>query len=128
MTYELGREPTIEEIAGSVGVSREEVAASMEAGAEVESLYRPVGGSDDNQLCRMDRLEEENNEHEALINRMVLKELLSSLEEGEREIIVRRYFHNQTQTQIAQDLGISQVQVSRLEKRILKAMRKRFES
>ena len=128
MTYELGREPTIEEIAGSVGVSREEVAASMEAGAEVESLYRPVGGSDDNQLCLMDRLEEENNEHEALINRMVLKELLSSLEEGEREIIVRRYFHNQTQTQIAQDLGISQVQVSRLEKRILKAMRKRFES
>ena len=76
----------------------------------------------------LDRLEEENNEHEALINRMVLKELLSSLEEGEREIIVRRYFHNQTQTQIAQDLGISQVQVSRLEKRILKAMRKRFES
>lgn len=59
---------------------------------------------------------------------MVLKELLSSLEEDEREIIVRRYFRNQTQTQIAQDLGISQVQVSRLEKRILKAMRKRFES
>ena len=128
MTYSLGREPTIEEIAARLETSREEVAASMEAGAEVESLYRPTGNGDDNTMFLMDRLEEENNEHEALINRMVLKELLSSLEEGEREIIVRRYFHNQTQTQIAQDLGISQVQVSRLEKRILKAMRKRFES
>ena len=128
MTYSLGREPTIEEIARHLDTSREEVAASLEAGAEVESLYRPAGNGDDNTTFLMDRLEEENNEHEALINRMVLKELLSSLEEGEREIIVRRYFHNQTQTQIAQDLGISQVQVSRLEKRILKAMRKRFES
>ena len=127
MTYELGREPTIEEIAGSVGVSREEVAASMEAGAEVESLYRPVGGSDDNQLCLMDRLEEENNEHEALINRMVLKELLSSLEEGEREIIVRHYFYDQTQTQIAEQLGISQVQVSRIERKILGQMRAKLE-
>ncbi len=128
MTYALGREPTIEEIAGSLGASREEVAASLEAGADVESLYRPVGGSDDNQLCLMDRLEEENNAHEELLNRMVLKELLDGLEEGDREIITRRYFFNQTQTQIAQDLGISQVQVSRLEKRILKAMRKRYES
>lgn len=128
MTYALGREPTIEEIAGSLGASREEVAASLEAGAEVESLYRPVGGNDDNQLCLMDRLEEDNNAHEELLNRMVLKELLDGLEEGEREIITRRYFFNQTQTQIAQDLGISQVQVSRLEKRILKAMRKRYET
>lgn len=128
MTYALGREPTIEEIAGSLGASREEVAASLEAGAEVESLYRPVGGNDDSQLCLMDRLEEDNNAHEELLNRMVLKELLDGLEEGEREIITRRYFFNQTQTQIAQDLGISQVQVSRLEKRILKAMRKRYET
>lgn len=128
MTYALGREPTIEEIAGSLGASREEVAASLEAGAEVDSLYRPVGGNEDNQLCLMDRLEEENNAHEELLNRMVLKELLDGLAQEEREIITRRYFFNQTQTQIAQELGISQVQVSRLEKRILKAMRKRYET
>ena len=128
LTAKSGREPGLSEIAKELDISCEEVAACMGAGAEVESLYRPTGNGDDNTMFLMDRLEEENNEHEALINRMVLKELLSSLEEGEREIIVRRYFHNQTQTQIAQDLGISQVQVSRLEKRILKAMRKRFES
>ena len=127
MTYSLGREPTIEEIAARLETSREEVAASMEAGAEVESLYRPTGNGDDNTMFRMDRLEEENNDHEELLNRMVLKELMEDLSEEQREIIVRRYFYNQTQTQIAGELGISQVQVSRLEKRILKEMRMRYE-
>ena len=120
MTYSLGREPTIEEIAARLETSREEVAASMEAGAEVESLYRPTGNGDDNTMFLMDRLEEENNDHEELLNRMVLKELMEDLSDEQREIIVRRYFYNQTQTQIAGELGISQVQVSRLEKRILK--------
>ena len=127
MTYSLGREPTIEEIAARLDTSREEVAASMEAGAEVESLYRPTGNGDDNTMFLMDRLEEENNDHEELLNRMVLKELMEDLSDEQREIIVRRYFYNQTQTQIAGELGISQVQVSRLEKRILKEMRMRYE-
>ena len=126
MTYTLGREPTLEEIAGRLGTSREEVAASLEAGAEVESLYRPAGGNDDsNAITLLDRLEEENNEQEALLNRMVLKDLMGELNDGQRDIIVRRYFYNQTQTQIASELGISQVQVSRLEKRILKEMRRK---
>ena len=127
MTYSLGREPTIDEIAGRLGTSREEVAASLEAGAEVESLYRPAGTGDDNSILLMDRLEEENNDHEELLNRMVLRELMEDLSGDQKEIIVRRYFYNQTQTQIAKELGISQVQVSRLEKRILKEMRMRFE-
>ena len=114
---------------GMIKVSRsiKEVAASLEAGAEVESLYRPAGNGDDNTTFLMDRLEEENNDHEELLNRMVLKELMEGLNEEQREIIVRRYFYNQTQTQIAKELGISQVQVSRLEKRILKEMRMRYE-
>lgn len=127
MTYALGREPTVEEIARCLDTSREEVAASLEAAAEVESLYRPAGGNDDNATCLMDRLEEENNRHEELLNRMVLRELMEGLTEEQRDIIVRRYFYNQTQTQIAGELGISQVQVSRLEKRILKEMRARYE-
>ncbi len=127
MSASLGREPTIDEIAGKIGVSREEVAASLEAGAEVESLYRPVGGSEDGGICLMDRLEEKRDEHEVLINRMVLRELMEGLKKEQREIILRRYFYNQTQTKIAADLGISQVQVSRLEKRILKEMRRRFD-
>lgn len=127
MSASLGREPTIEEIAGKLGASREEVAASLEAGAEVESLYRPVGGNEDSGICLMDRLEEDRDDHEVLINRIVLRELMEGLDKEQREIILRRYFYNQTQTKIAADLGISQVQVSRMEKRILKEMRRRFE-
>ena len=126
MIYELGREPTVDEIAGRLEVSREEVAASMEAGAEVESLYKVVNNSEDNNLCLMDKLEDEDNHQEEMMNRMILRELLLQLEDQEREIIFRRYFDNQTQSQIAKDLEISQVQVSRLEKRILKQMREKI--
>ena len=122
----LGREPTIEEIAGELKVSREEVAASLEAGAEVESLYRPFGQNDGQELCLMDRLEEKENAEEKLLNRMVLRELISELEPKEREIIIRRYFYNQTQSAIAAELDISQGQVSRLEKRILRRMREKL--
>ncbi len=126
MTYELGREPTIEEIAGSVGVSREEVAASMEAGAEVESLYRTVNKNDENSILLIDKIEEESSAQEELLNRMVLRELLTGLSDKDREIIIRRYYYNETQSQIASHLGISQVQVSRLEKKILKQMREKL--
>ena len=126
MIYELGREPTIDEIALRLEVTREEIAASMEAGAEVESLYKVVNQSDDNNLCLMDRLEDEDNHQETMMNRIILKDLLLQLQDQEREIIFRRYFDNQTQSQIAKDLDISQVQVSRLEKRILKQMREKI--
>lgn len=122
----LGREPTIEEIAGELKVSREEVAASLEAGAEVESLYRPFGKNDGQELCLMDRLEEKEDAEETLLNRMVLRELISELGPKEREIIIRRYFYNQTQSVIAADLDISQVQVYRLEKKILRQMREKL--
>ncbi len=126
LTCSLGREPTVEEIAREMGVSKEEVAASMEAGAEVESLYKAIQKEDENGLCLMDKIEDQNQDQERLLNHMVLKELIEGLEEKEREIILRRYFENQTQTEIAKALNISQVQVSRLEKRILKRMRDRF--
>lgn len=126
LTCSLGREPTVEEIAREMGVSKEEVAASMEAGAEVESLYKAIQKEDENGLCLMDKIEDQNQDQERLLNHMVLKELIEGLEEKEREIILRRYFENQTQTEIAKALNISQVQVSRLEKRILKRMRDRL--
>ncbi len=126
LTCALGREPTVEEIAKEMGVSKEEVAASMEAGAEVESLYKTIQKEDENGLCLMDKIEDENQDQERLLNHMVLKELIRGLEAKEREIILRRYFENQTQTEIAKALNISQVQVSRLEKRILKQMRERM--
>ena len=71
----------------------------------------------------MDKLEEEKNGQEEAINRVVLRELMEQLGPQERQIIVMRYYQDRTQTQIARTLGISQVQVSRLEKKILKSMR-----
>ena len=128
MTWELGREPGLEEIASRVGASREEVAASLEACAEVESIYKTVGNGDDQNLRLMDRLPDEREDQEHLLNRLVLKQLLEQLEGREREIILRRYFENQTQSQIAADFHISQVQVSRMEKKILRRMREYLSS
>lgn len=126
LTNLLGREPTVEEIAREIGASKEEVAASMEAGAEVESLYKTIQKEDDSGLCLMDKIEDESQDQERLLNHMVLSELIHELGEKEQEIILRRYYENQTQTEIARALNISQVQVSRLEKKILKQMRDKF--
>jgi len=126
LVYRLGREPPVEEIAGEIEASKEEVAASIEAGAEVESLYRSVNKNDENSILLIDKIEEESSAQEELLNRMVLRELLTALSDKDREIIIRRYYYNETQSQIAAKLGISQVQVSRLEKKILKQMREKL--
>ena len=126
LVFRFGREPTVEEIAGEIGASKEEVAASMEAGAEVESLYRSVNKNDENSILLIDKIEEESSAQEELLNRMVLRDLLTELSDKDREIIIRRYYYNETQSQIASKLGISQVQVSRLEKKILKQMREKL--
>ena len=112
LTAKSGREPGLSEIAACMG-----------AGAEVESLYRETGNGEEGGLRLMDRIPDGTQDEEQLMNRLVLKQLMEKLPEKDREIIVRRYFENQTQTRIAADLNISQVQVSRLEKRILKQMR-----
>lgn len=123
LTNQMGREPSLEEIAEQLGVSREEAAASLDAAAEVESIYRTVNAGEDQNLCLLDKLPDEREDQEHLMNQMVLKQLLEQLDDKERSIIMRRYFENQTQSQIAADLHISQVQVSRLEKKILIKMR-----
>lgn len=122
----LGREPTLEELADEVGAAREELAAALEADAEVESLNKTIYQSDGNEIYLIDRLPEEERADEAVIDRLALHKLIRELEPKERQIIVMRYYQEKTQTQIAGELGISQVQVSRLEKRILAAMRKKI--
>ena len=98
----------------------------MEAGCQVESLYAPSGPGEESNLTLLDKVAEEKDEQEQMLDRMLLGDLLKSLDKKQREIIVRRYFYNQTQTQIAGILGISQVQVSRMERRILKEMREKL--
>lgn len=123
--FEMGREPTLEEVACEIGASKEEIVLALESNAEVESLYKTIYQNDGNDIFLIDKLIEEKNKEEELLNHIVLEDLLNTLNEQERAIIELRYFANKTQTEIAENLGISQVQVSRLEKKILKCLRER---
>ena len=122
----LGREPTIDEIAKCVELTREEVVLTMEANREVESINRVVYENEGNEVCIGDSIADKS-DGEELVNRIVLKSLLEELEDKEKLIIEMRYFMDKTQAQVAQNLGISQVQVSRLEKKILLRLREKME-
>ncbi|WP_066715333.1 RNA polymerase sporulation sigma factor SigF [Clostridium sp. Marseille-P299] len=121
-----GREPTLEEICVSLQLEKEEVVLALESGAEVESLYKTIYQGDGNAIYLMDKIEFMEDESDTMINHLALKEVMDSLEEKERDIITLRYFKDKTQTEIATVLGISQVQVSRLEKKILRTMREKM--
>lgn len=123
LNRKLGREPTIDELAKQLGIGVEELAVALDSGAEIESLHKTIYQGDGSEIHLMDRLESKNNESEELINRVVVEQMVDHLEEKEKQIIVMRYYEDKTQTEIAKQLGISQVQVSRMEKKILKAMR-----
>lgn len=120
---ELGREPVMEEIARSAQLSVDEVVMSLESGAEVESLHKIIYQGDGNDISLMDRLQEKENGQDAALNRIFLDEILKKLDARERQLIYMRYFKDMTQTEIAAEMGISQVQVSRMEKRILKQLK-----
>lgn len=120
---ELGREPSLKEIAEMLEMPPEEVAMTMDSAAEVESLYRTVYQSEGTNISLIDKIPEKENAEEHLLNRIFLEEILGKLESSDRKLLYMRYFQDQTQTQIAEQLGVSQVQVSRMEKRILKKLR-----
>ncbi|WP_312107081.1 RNA polymerase sporulation sigma factor SigF [Lachnoclostridium sp.] len=121
-----GREPTIEEIGEALELAKEEVVMALESGAEVESLYKTIYQGDGNAIFLIDKIEQTDDASEEMIDHMALKEVMDSLEEKEKDIIRLRYFKDKTQTEIAKQLGISQVQVSRLERKILRTMRERM--
>lgn len=121
-----GRDATIQEVAQLTGMASEDIVMAMESGVEVESIYRTVYQSDGNEIMLVDRLPAEGDENEKVLNRMMLGQLLSELGAKERELINLRYFEDKTQVEVAKRLGISQVQVSRMEKKILLAMRQKI--
>lgn len=139
LTQKLGREPGVQEIAEESGLSVEEVVMATEAGAEVESIYKPMYQADGSEVYLVDRLPAsaageayfsesmsyEDKDKERLLNHMLLEQLISDLDDKERLLIQMRYFQDKTQIEVAKSMGISQVQVSRLEKRILIRMREK---
>jgi len=127
MSKELGREPSISEMADRLDISSEELVMAVEAGYAPESLFNPVGEGDNSSLMLIDKLNDDCNDKETdIIDKITLKQVLDTLKPREKQIIVLRYFKEKTQVQIAKLLGISQVQVSRIEKKILEDMRNRI--
>lgn len=118
-----GREPTLEEIAQETGIAQEDLVLAMEAVSDVESLSQTIYSGDGTPVLLGDRLPDRQDHAEELLNRMLLAQLIKMLEKEEQEIIRLRYFEDQTQMQVAARLGMTQVQVSRVEKKILRKMR-----
>lgn len=122
---ELGRDATLEEISAATELRKEDIVMALEAGNEVESLHKTVFQKEGSEILLMDRIPAEKNESETVVNQLLLEQLLKELTDKERRLIELRYFEEKTQVQTASLLGMSQVQVSRLEKRLLGSMRKK---
>lgn len=125
--YEHGREPTISELASCIEIPEEELVEALDANVEVESIYKTIYQSEGSDICLVDRLEEKTNANEAILNKITIKELMNTLNQQEQEMIRLRYFEEKTQTEIAKMLGVSQVQISRMEKKVLLKLRKELD-
>lgn len=152
LSHRLGREPTIAELEEETGITMEDIVMAMEANIEVESIYKSVYQSDGSEIYLVDQVAGtaggglgrmsadvydnsgghnyagacEDYEKEKVLNHMLLTQAMESLDGTERELIYLRYFQEKTQTEVAKKMGVSQVQVSRMEKRILIRLRKEF--
>ena len=122
----LGRDATLEELSAATELKKEDIVMALEAGTEVESLHKTVYQKEGSEISLMDRIPSERDESEAVLNRLMLDQLLTELEDRERRLIELRYFHDKTQMQVAELLEMNQVQVSRMEKKILRSMRQKF--
>lgn len=133
-----GRDPTLLEIERETGIEQEDILLAMESANEVESIYQSVYQSDGNELFLVDQIVAggvrkgmgqtfgagEDYEKDELLNHILINQIMTGLPEMERKLINMRFFQDKTQTEVAKACGISQVQVSRLEKKILLKLRK----
>lgn len=119
-----GREATVTEIAERLGISPEELAAAIDSQQPPQSIYASVDNGTSEGKTLADKIESNGNEIEHMLSKVLVKQLTDSLSERDKTIVNMRYFEHKTQTETANALGISQVQVSRLEKKILINLRK----
>jgi len=118
LTKELGRDPTLQEISDALGLSLEDIITSLEAVQMPASIHETLYQDDGDPIYLVDQLS--NKDEINMFEHIALKEVLSKLSEKEREIIMMRFFHDKTQTEVAKTIGLSQVQVSRIERQALK--------
>ncbi|MGS0764076.1 SigB/SigF/SigG family RNA polymerase sigma factor [Syntrophomonas curvata] len=119
---DLGREPGVNEIAGLLEMDKEDIVVAMEACQAPAYMHDVVPGEEKEQLSLIDRLANEEGSV-LLLEKLALREALGHLEAREQEVILRRFFKDETQSSIADDLGVSQVQVSRIEKRAINKLK-----
>lgn len=126
LTKKLNRDPSIDELAEFSGVDKEEILFALESSASMQYLYEVIHHDDGAPVLLIDKLSENAEEDKDLTEKIALKEALNNLDTKSRQIILLRYFKDKTQIQVAKMLGISQVQVSRIEKKVLLEMRKQL--
>ena len=120
-----GKKATISEIAEHFKISEQEVVMAMDSAKMPVSLYTPFDDGDEDGLTIIDRFDGQENED--FVDKFALKDIIENLEERDKKIILMRYFYDKTQSEIAERLGVSQVQVSRLENKILENLRKKLQ-
>ena len=127
LVKELNREPTIDELAAFSNVDKEDIVFALESVNNMQYLYDTIHQDEGTPVLLIDKLSESPDEDNNMIDKIALKEAINSLDIKSKEIIMLRYFKDKTQIQVAKMLGISQVQVSRIEKKVLVLMRKYLE-
>lgn len=119
-----GKSPTISQISEHFKIPEQEVVMAMDSAKMPVSIYTPLEDSDEDGLTLIDRFDGEQNDE--FVDKFALKDIIDKLEERDKKIILMRYFYDKTQSEIAERLGVSQVQVSRLENKILENLRKKL--
>jgi len=126
LTKQLNREPTIEELSAYSGIEPEDIVMATESASSMQYLYDTIHQDDGAPIMLIDKISENYKEDSDVINKIALKEALNNLDAKYRQIIMLRYFKDKTQVEVAKLLGISQVQVSRIEKKVLKVMKEKL--
>ncbi len=124
LVAENQREPTVEQLAKALDIPREEVVFAMDAITDPVSLYDPVYSDGGDALCVMDQVRDKKNTDESWVDHIALKEALHRLNDRERRILALRFYEGKTQMEVSAEVGISQAQVSRLEKGAIDTIRK----
>ena len=124
LRLESQRGPTVEQIAAELGIPREEVVLAMDAVVEPLSLYEPVYSDGGESVCVMDQVRDTRNTDERWLDRLALREAIGALTPREQRILALRFSDGKTQMEVSSEIGISQAQVSRLEKNAIQTIRK----
>ena len=127
LTAELGKEPDIERIAKELGIKRSEVVFALDAICDPVSLYEPVYSDSGENVCVMDQIGDNRNTDEHWLEQIALGEAVSKLSEREKRILAMRFSSGKTQMEVAREIGISQAQVSRLEKNAISRIKREIQ-